>query len=309
MRTLYLCHPAFLNHATPLGHPERADRLRAVETILEREDFQDLIREASPMATIDMIARAHPRAFVEHIQRAIPAEGLVRLDSDTAVSPGSFEAAMRASGAACQAVDEVMTRKVDNAFSAHRPPGHHAEHMTAMGFCLFNHAAVAARHAQAVHGAERVAIMDFDVHHGNGTQDIFWSDPTVLYTSTHQMPLYPGTGAPGETGTANNICNAPLFAGADGIAFREAMESRILPAIEAFRPDLLIISAGFDAHHRDPLAEVNLTEADFAWATKRLMEVADRTCDGRVVSLLEGGYDLIGLSRSVAAHVGALMGH
>jgi acetoin utilization deacetylase AcuC-like enzyme len=283
--------------------------MRVVEQVLEREDFQDLIRETPPLATVDQIARAHPRAFVEHIHRSAPAEGLLRLDSDTVMSPGSIEAAMRASGAAVAAVDEVMTGKVDNAFSAHRPPGHHAEHMTAMGFCLFNHAAVAARHAQAVHGAERVAIVDFDVHHGNGTQDIFWSDPTVFYASTHQMPLYPGTGEPGETGESGNICNAPLAAGDDGAVFREAFEVRVLPALDAFAPDLVIISAGFDAHYRDPLAEINLVEADFAWATRRLMEVADRRCGGRVVSLLEGGYDLIGLSRSVAAHVGALMGH
>jgi acetoin utilization deacetylase AcuC-like enzyme len=309
VRTLYLTHSAYLEHLTPLGHPERPDRMRAIEQVLEREDFQDLIRETAPLATIDQIARAHPRAFVEHLQHSVPSEGVLRLDSDTAMSPGSFEAALRASGAAIRAVDEVMTGQVDNAFSAHRPPGHHAEPMTAMGFCLFNHAAVAARHAQAEHGAERVAIVDFDVHHGNGTQAIFWSDPTVFYASTHQMPLYPGTGAKGETGEADNICNAPLSAGDEGFQFKDAMSSRVLPALEAFRPDLIIISAGFDAHHRDPLAEVNLVEADFAWATKRLMEVADRRCEGRVVSLLEGGYDLVGLSRSVAAHVGALMGH
>ncbi len=309
MRTLYLCHPAYLDHLTPLGHPERPDRIRVVEQVLEQEAFQDLIREQAPLASAEEIARAHPRAFVEHIQRSAPKEGVVRLDSDTALSPGSLEAAMRASGAAIRAVDEVMTGAVDNAFSAHRPPGHHAETMTAMGFCLFNHAAVAARHAQAAHGAERVAIVDFDVHHGNGTQDIFWADPSVFYASTHQMPLFPGTGAPGETGEAGNICNAPLAAGDTGENFMEAMESRVLPALDAFRPDLVIISAGFDAHFRDPLAEVNLVEADFAWATKKLMEVADRRCGGRVVSLMEGGYDLVGLSRSVAAHVGALMGH
>ncbi|WP_075217639.1 histone deacetylase family protein [Mongoliimonas terrestris] len=308
MRTLYFSHTAYLEHATPLGHPERPDRIRVVQQVLEQEGFQDLIREEAPLADLDQIARAHPRSFVDLIRRSVPSEGLVRLDSDTVVSPGSFEAALRASGAACAAVDEVMTGKVDNAFSAHRPPGHHAEHMTAMGFCLFNHAAVAARHAQAAHGAERVAIMDFDVHHGNGTQDIFWADPSVFYASTHQMPLYPGTGAISETGVGN-ICNAPLFAGADGVAFREAMSDKIIPALDAFAPDLVIISAGFDAHHRDPLAEVNLTEADFAWATKQLMDVADRRCSGRVVSLMEGGYDLIGLSRSVAVHVGALMGH
>ena len=309
MRTLYLCHPAYLDHATPLGHPERADRIRVIERALEEEAFQDLIRETPTPAGLDAVARAHPRSFVEHIQRQAPAEGLLRLDADTAMSPGTLQAALLASGAACQSVDEVMTGRVDNAFSAHRPPGHHAETMTAMGFCFFNHAAVAARHAQAEHGAERVAIMDFDVHHGNGTQDIFWSDPSVLYASTHQMPLFPGTGAPNETGEAGTICNAPLFAGADGDAFKEAMESRVLPALDAFRPDLLIISAGFDAHHRDPLAEVNLVEADFAWATAKLMAIADRHCNGRVVSLLEGGYDLTGLSRSVAAHVRTLMGH
>jgi acetoin utilization deacetylase AcuC-like enzyme len=309
VRTLYLSHPAYLQHLTPLGHPERPDRIKVVEQVLEREEFQDLIREMAPLATADQIARAHPRAFVEHISRASPAEGILRLDSDTAMSPGSLEAAFRASGAAIAAVDEVMTGKVDNAFSAHRPPGHHAEHMTAMGFCLFNHAAVAARHAQAVHGAERVAIVDFDVHHGNGTQDIFWADPTVFYASTHQMPLYPGTGAVNETGETGNICNAPLSAGDDGSVFREAFDVRVLPALHDFSPDLVIISAGFDAHFRDPLAEINLVEADFAWVTKRLMDVADRHCGGRVVSLLEGGYDLVGLSRSVAAHVGALMGH
>ncbi len=204
--------------------------------MLEAPEFQDLIREQAPLGTVDQVARAHPRAFVEHIRNQVPAEGMLRLDSDTTVSAGSFEAAMRASGAACQAVDEVMKGLVDNAFSAHRPPGHHAETMTAMGFCLFNHAAVAARHAQAEHGAERVAIMDFDVHHGNGTQDIFWSDPSVLYASTHQMPLYPGTGEKSETGVSGNIVNAPLRAGDDGEAFREAMDTRVLPAIEAFPP-------------------------------------------------------------------------
>jgi acetoin utilization deacetylase AcuC-like enzyme len=211
-------------------------------------------------------------------------------------------------GGACGAVDEVMTRRVDNAFVATRPPGHHAEHATTMGFCFFNNAAIAARHAQAVHGAERVAIMDFDVHHGNGTQDIFWSDKSVLYASTHEMPLYPGTGALNETGTFGTIVNAPLRAGDDGVQFRDAMNSRILPAIEAFAPDLVIISAGFDAHRRDPLANINLLESDFGWATGKLMEIAGRRSQGRVVSLLEGGYDLEALSRSAAAHVMMLMG-
>ena len=210
---------------------------------------------------------------------------------------------MHAVGAACQAVDEVMEKKAANAFVAMRPPGHHAETSTPMGFCFFNNAAIAARHAQAVYGAQRVAIMDFDVHHGNGTQDIFWADPSVMYASTHQMPLYPGTGGRNETGDSGVIVNAPLSA-----EFREAMDSKVLPRLAAFRPDLVIISAGFDAHRCDPLAQINLTEEDFAWATTRLMDVAQASAGGRVVSLLEGGYDLTALARSVAAHVGALMG-
>ena len=214
---------------------------------------------------------------------------------------------MRAAGGAVQAVDEVMTGKVRNAFVATRPPGHHAETVTAMGFCFFNNAAIAARHAQAKHGAERVAIVDFDVHHGNGSQDIFWNDDTVMYCSTHQMPLYPGTGAVSERGSKNTIVNAPLRPGDGGDQFREAMQTAILPRLETFGPDLVIISAGFDAHMRDPLANLNFVEADFAWATQKLMDLADRRADGRVVSVLEGGYDLEGLSKSVAAHVTALM--
>jgi len=224
------------------------------------------------------------------------------------MSPGSWEAALRSAGGAVFAVDEVMTRKVMNAFVATRPPGHHAEMANPMGFCFFNNAAVAARHAQAVHGVERVAIVDFDVHHGNGTQDIFWADKSVLYASTHQMPLYPGTGARDERGEHDQIVNAPLSAGDGGDIFREAFEVAILPRVEAFSPDLVIISAGFDGHHRDPLGNLKLREEDFAWATRKLMEIAGRRCGHRVVSLLEGGYDLDSLGRSVAAHVAALMG-
>jgi acetoin utilization deacetylase AcuC-like enzyme len=242
------------------------------------------------------------------IEQASPHQGLARLDSDTAMGPGTFEAALRSVGGACHAVNEVMERRVTNAFVATRPPGHHAETATAMGFCFFNNAAIAARHAQSVHGAERVAIMDFDVHHGNGTQDIFWADGSVLYASTHEMPLYPGTGAKNETGERGTIVNAPLSAGDAGEAFRDAMTSRILPAIDVFAPDLIIISAGFDAHRRDPLANINLVEADFAWATGKLMDVAEKHSKGRLVSLLEGGYDLEGLARSVAAHVMMLSG-
>ena len=307
MTTLLVTHPAGLNHLTPAGHPERPDRLRAIEQALEDEKFQTLAREQAPAATLDLITLCHPAAFVEQIQHASPAQGFAQLDADTTMSPGTFEAVLRAIGGAAMATDEVMTGKVDNAFCAMRPPGHHAETARAMGFCFFNTVAIIARHAQKWHGAERVAIVDFDVHHGNGSQEIFWSDPTVMYASTHEMPLYPGTGAPSERGAHNTVVNAPLRAGDGGERFREAFEAVILPRVSAFAPDFLVISAGFDAHMRDPLAHLNLLEPDFAWATQQLMEIADKTAKGRIVSVLEGGYDLQGLSRSVAAHVTALM--
>jgi acetoin utilization deacetylase AcuC-like enzyme len=307
MSTLLLSHPACLNHLTPAGHPERPDRLRAIEQVLEDEKFQSLARIEAPRGPLDVIALCHPMDYVEAIRDASPAEGLVRLDADTAMSPGSFEAALRAVGGAKLAVDEVMAGKASNAFVATRPPGHHTETARPMGFCLFNNAAIAARYAQKTHGVERAAIVDFDVHHGNGSQDIFWSDKSVMYCSTHEMPLYPGTGAVGERGKFNTVVNAPLSAGDGGDAFKEAFETVILPRLREFKPDILIISAGFDAHTRDPLANLNLVEADYSWVTKKLMEVADAGAEGRVVSLLEGGYDLQGLSRSVAAHVTALM--
>ncbi len=305
--TLVISHAACLAHDMGEGHPERPDRVRAIERALESEAFQTLARDAAPRADLDAIGRVHSQDYIEAIRAAAPKQGLIALDADTSMSSGSFEAALRAAGGAVFAVDEVMGGKARNAFVSTRPPGHHAELATPMGFCFFNNAAIAARHAQRAHGAERVAIVDFDVHHGNGTQHIFWDDPTVMYASTHQMPHYPGTGAVGERGEHNQIINAPLRAGDGGEAFREAMEVAILPRIEAFSPDLMIISAGFDAHRRDPLGNLNFVEADFAWATRKLMGVARKTSGERVVSVLEGGYDLEGLARSVAAHVSALM--
>jgi acetoin utilization deacetylase AcuC-like enzyme len=307
MSTLLLSHPACLDHQTGSGHPERPDRLRAVEQALEDERFQTLAREQAPRAPLEIVALAHPMEYVEAIRDASPEAGLVQIDADTSMSPGSFEAALRAAGGAMRAVDEVMNQKAANAFVAIRPPGHHAERARPMGFCLFNNAAIAARYARNRYEVERAAIIDFDVHHGNGSQDIFWSDKTVMYCSTHEMPLYPGTGAVSESGEHNNIVNAPLSAGDGGDAFREAFETAILPRVRDFKPGILVISAGFDGHTRDPLANLNLVEADYTWVTKKLMEIADSSAQGRIVSLLEGGYDLQGLSRSVAAHVIALM--
>ena len=305
--TLVISHPACLAHDMGEGHPERPDRLRAVERAFESEVFQMLARDVAPRADLSAIERVHPKEYIDAIRAATPKQGLTEIDQDTSMSPGTYEAALRSAGGAVFAVDEVMRGKVRNAFVATRPPGHHAEVATPMGFCFFNNAAIAARHAQAAHGAERVAIVDFDVHHGNGTQHIFWDDPTVIYGSTHEMPLYPGTGAVGERGEHDQIVNAPLRAGDTGETFREAMDVVILPRIEAFSPDLIIISAGFDAHRRDPLGNLNFVEADYSWATRRLMEIARRKSGERVVSVLEGGYDLQGLARSVAAHVTALM--
>lgn len=306
MTTRLFTHPVFLEHLVPTGHPERPDRLRAIAKVLEDEAFEKLDRVEAPRADPDIVLLAHPEEYLRRIESSIPEEGLARIDADTSASPKSWEAALTAIGAANAAVDAVFKGEADNCFVAARPPGHHAEKNQAMGFCLFNNVAIAARYAQKVHGAERVAIIDWDVHHGNGTQDIFWSDPSVLYCSLHQMPLYPGTGAKDETG-AGNIVNAPLSAGDDGADFREAFSSRVLPAIDNFRPDLILISAGFDAHYRDPLAELELTEDDFDWATGKLMDRANRYASNRVVSLLEGGYDLKGLAFSVGAHVKRLM--
>jgi acetoin utilization deacetylase AcuC-like enzyme len=306
LTTLLLHHPAFLAHVTPVGHPERTDRLRALHAALDHQDFAALMRVEAPMVDAEAALLCHSEAYVEAIRKAVPSEGLTRIDMDTTVSSGSWEAAMRAIGAALHAVDAVAEGAATNAFCAVRPPGHHAETGRAMGFCLFNNAAIAARHAQRKHGMDRVAIVDWDVHHGNGTQEIFWSDPSVLYASTHQMPLFPGSGALSETGVGN-IFNAPLAPGDRSADFKEAFNERILPALREFRPDLIIISAGFDAHRRDPLAEIDLDAEDFSWATAQLMDIADDLAGGRVVALLEGGYDLKGLAESAAAHVRGLM--
>jgi len=305
--TLFLTHPACLQHDTGFCHPERADRLRAIEHALEDEPFHYLAREQAPLADLAVIERVHPRSYVEGVRAAIPGHDHNWLDPDTIVSPGSWEAALRAAGAVVHAVDQVMAGSAKNAFCAVRPPGHHAEPARAMGFCLFNNVAVGALRARAAHGAKRVAVIDFDVHHGNGTQKAFWSDKDLFYGSTHQMPLFPGTGAAEEIGVGN-ICNAPLKPGDGGDEFRHAYETRILPALDAFAPDFLLVSAGFDAHINDPLAQIRLFEGDFAWVTEKLLEAAQKHTGGKLVSTLEGGYDLDALARSTAVHVATLMG-
>jgi acetoin utilization deacetylase AcuC-like enzyme len=308
VRTLLFTHASGLEHEMGPGHPERPDRLRAIERELEAEAFQVLTRAEAPRAPVEALRRVHPQSYLSALEEAQPREGYAALDSDTVMCTKTLEAIWRAAGGAVAAVDRVMRGDADTAFVAARPPGHHAGARNPMGFCFVNNVAVAARHAQAAHGAERVAIVDFDVHHGNGTQDIFWSDGSVLFCSTHQAPFYPGTGGYNETGEHDTIVNAPLRAGSTGDVFQEALLERVLPRLRDFSPDLILISAGFDAHERDPLGGLRFTEEDFSEATKRLMDVADRKCGGRVVSLLEGGYDLEGLGRSVAAHVRALMG-
>ncbi|MGR9188667.1 histone deacetylase family protein [Rhizobium leguminosarum] len=309
MSTRLYEHPIFLEHVTPAGHPERSDRIRAINVALEHPNFERLERRQAPQANEDAVLLAHPEEHLIAIMREIPEEEgeINQIEADTYASSKSLQAALTGIGGAMAAVDDVFTGRADNVFVAARPPGHHAEKMTAMGFCFFNNAAIAARHAQRAHGAERIAIVDWDVHHGNGTQDIFWDDASVLFCSTHQMPLYPGTGAKDEKGTHNTIVNAPLSPNVGSDHFREAFKSRVLPALDDFRPDLIIISAGFDAHHRDPLAQINLTGEDFDWATGRVLEVADRHAKNRVVSLLEGGYDLEGLAESAGMHILRMM--
>ena len=310
MTTLLITHPCFVDHDTGPGHPERPDRMRAIDKVLAHDVFKDLEREEAPLRddVEEQIKLAHAVEYLEKIRAVAtgPISRRTHIDSDTVISAGSWEAALRAVGAGLHAVDAVMAGDAANAFCQVRPPGHHAEDDRAMGFCLFSNAAIASHYARAKHGVERVAVVDFDVHHGNGTQDIFWSDKDLFYGSTHQMPLFPGTGALNETGVGN-VFNAPLRADDGGEAFREAFESRIFPALHNFGPDLVVISAGFDAHEADPIANLRLVEADFMWATEKLAEVAATHSNGRIVSMLEGGYDLTALARSVAVHVKTLM--
>ncbi len=306
MSTFLFTHSACLHHETGDHHPERPERLRAVLDRLAGPDFAALDRRDAPLATVEQLARAHPRDFVEALLASLETDHSFNIDADTVASPGSREAALRAAGAVCAAVDAVSANPGTNAFCAVRPPGHHAEPRQPMGFCLFNSAAVGAYHAQAAHGFRRVAVIDFDVHHGNGTQAIFEQDASMFFGSSHQYPLYPGTGSRGERGVGN-IVNAPLASGAGSAEFRHAFNERILPALADFSPDFVIISAGFDGHADDPLASMNLFEPDYEWVTREILRIAGYSCDGRVVSTLEGGYDLQALADSAAVHVRALM--
>jgi acetoin utilization deacetylase AcuC-like enzyme len=307
MFTSLFTHAACLEHDTGLGHPECPDRLSAVLKALEADAFKALDRREAPQATTEQLLRVHPQSHIDFVRSKIPEEGRGGVDADTVVSPGSWEAMLRSAGAVCAAVDAVATGVSRNAFCAIRPPGHHAERERAMGFCFFNNAAVGAYHARAVHCLQRVAVMDFDVHHGNGAQDIFRSDGDMMYCSTHQSPLYPGTGAPDERGDYGNCVNATLPALSGSPEFRHAMTKIILPAIDHFKPDLIIVSAGFDAHSRDPLAELHLIDDDYVWATRKLGELARNHCGARMVSILEGGYNLKALASACAAHVKELM--
>lgn len=306
MTTALYTHAAALNHVTPPGHPEQVARLQYINRALAAESFADLDRRDAPLGRDTDVLRCHPQDYLERVKAAIPERGYVSLDADTHVSSGSLEAAMRAVGGMTAAVDAVMSGDVQNAFIAMRPPGHHAETATAMGFCLFGTAAIGAKYALE-RGAERVAVLDFDVHHGNGTQDLLWTEARTLFASSHQMPLYPGTGAAHETGAHGNVLNTPLAPMTGGTEMRRAWGDIILPAVLSFDPDLVILSAGFDAHAADPLANLNWSTEDFEWLTRAICDVASDVCEGRVVSTLEGGYDLNALAESVAAHVRVLM--
>lgn len=306
MTTFVYNHPACAEHDTGVGHPERPARIEAVLEALRADEFDTLQWQQAPQAELEQLTLVHHPEYVEQTLAAIPENGLHALDGDTIISPRSGEAALRAAGAVIAAVDAVIAKQADNAFCAVRPPGHHAEPDRAMGFCLFNSVAIGAVHARKKHGAERVAVIDFDVHHGNGTQAAFWSQADCLYISSHQSPLYPGSGQRHERGEHDNIVNAPLRPGSGGAELREVWREEFAPALQGFDPDIILISAGFDAHSADPLASLNFSADDYAWLTQEIMETADKCCDNRVVSSLEGGYDLAALAASSAAHVRTL---
>lgn len=302
-------HESAGRHDNGHGHPEAPVRIDAILTELQSNPLAEtLVRCECPEASHEQLERVHGRSHVDHILSSVPSTGFVRLDADTSLSPASGEASLRAAGGACDAVDTVLTGEDRRAFVAMRPPGHHAEPDRAMGFCLFNSIAVAAMQARHVHGVDRIAIVDFDVHHGNGTQAAFWADPKTLYISTHQWPLYPGTGSPDETGEHDNIVNLPMPPGAGSVQFRRIVENTVVPRISEFGPELLLVSAGFDAHAADPLAQIGLSEHDFGWVTSRLVDLAETHSGGRVASVLEGGYHPAALARSVVAHLEALAG-
>lgn len=307
MSTLFYTHTDCDAHASPHGHPEQVARLPAIRAAVG--PLEGLVHVEAQLGEEADVLRCHPQEYIDRIRRAIPDAGWSAVDGDTYLAPGSLRAAFRGVGAACDAVDKVLSGAASNAFVACRPPGHHAERETAMGFCLFGTVAIAAKHALDHHGLTRVAVIDFDVHHGNGTQDLLWDEARALFASSHQMPLYPGTGAAHERGAHDNVLNVPLASGSGTAQMRAAYEGHILPAVEAFGPDLILISTGFDAHRADPLAGLMWTTDDFRWLTQEICEMADRVCDGRVVSSLEGGYDLDALAESAAAHVKVLMEH
>ncbi|MFU8777556.1 MAG: histone deacetylase family protein [Roseovarius sp.] len=304
MTTALITHPDCLGHETPVGHPEQIARL---ERILEVLEGKDVIRVKAPLVAEDDLLRVHPKTHVEAIRAASPVSGRVQLDADTWMSPGTLAAAHRAAGGAVRAVDLVVSGEADNAFVATRPPGHHAERETTMGFCLFGNIAVAAKYALDHHGLKRVAVVDFDVHHGNGTQDLLEEEPRAFFASSHQYPLWPGTGAAHETGPHDTILNVPLPPRSGGAVFRREYEAKVFPRVRAFKPELILVSAGFDAHRDDPLADLMLETEDFAWVTERLCDLADELCGGKLVSCLEGGYNLYALAESVAAHVDVLI--
>ncbi|MGB5559666.1 MAG: histone deacetylase family protein [Paracoccaceae bacterium] len=307
MSTAYYSHPDCERHVTPPGHPEQVARLEAIAAALSDPRFDGLARFDAPLGAEADLLLCHPQRYIDRIKAAVPETRTVALDADTYMSPGSLRAARRGAGGVVAAVDGVLAGDVANAFVGCRPPGHHAETETPMGFCLFGNVAIAAKHALERHGLARVAVVDFDVHHGNGTQDLLWNEARTLFISSHQMPLWPGTGAPDERGAHDNVINIPLAPGTGGTEMRRAYEGRVFPALEDFKPELILISAGFDAHRADPLANLNWSTEDFAWLTHQLCDVADACCDGRVVSTLEGGYDLTALGQSVAAHVAVMM--